>query len=137
MKVLFLDVDGVLNNDKTTERCLFYTGVDKTLAKLLTDWMKDKDVKIVLSSTWRRFPEMHFALKEEGIEWIDVTPHFPNRQRGEEIREWMMGKEVTAFAVLDDSNDMDAVRSNFVRTNPKVGLVAADLVKLNKHLGYD
>lgn len=138
MKVLFLDIDGVLNHEKTRERCLFYTGVDKVLAKRLTDWLEGKDVKIVLSSTWRRFPEMHDHLKENGIEWIDVTPHFPNQERGDEIDHWLFcNPAAMEFAVLDDSSDMTAVITNFVQTNPDVGLTDENLKQVGKLLGYD
>lgn len=143
MKVLFLDIDGVLNHNKTRERCLFYTGVDKVLAKRLTDWLEGKDVKIVLSSSWRRFPEMHDHLKENGIHCIGTTPFFPNKQRGEEIKHWVDSPvhiftdelKVTNFAVLDDGNDMDDVRDNFVRTNPDVGLTDDNLKQVEKILG--
>lgn len=135
MKVLFLDIDGVLNHEKTRERCLFYTGVDKILAKRLTDWLEGKDIKIVLSSTWRRFPEMHDHLKENGIEWIDITPFFPNKERGDEIRSWLDNNDTEAFAVLDDGADMSAVIDCFVLTNPDVGLTQDNLKQVEKILG--
>jgi hypothetical protein len=135
MKVLFLDVDGVLNHNKTRERCLNYLGVDKALAKRLTDWLEGKDVKIVLSSTWRRFPEMHEHLKENGICWIGVTPFFPNRERGDEIMAWLDENETTAFAVLDDCSDMSAVINCFVLTNPDTGLTDENLKQVEKILG--
>lgn len=136
MKVLFLDIDGVLNHVSTRERCGDFVGVDKALAKRLGDWLKaHPEVKIVLSSTWRKFPDMHPHLHENGIEWIDVTPAYHYKERGDEIRAWLdKHPEVTEFAILDDTADMSAVNSNFVQTNHKVGLTDEDLVRIEKIL---
>lgn len=131
MKVLFLDIDGVLNNNETTERCNNFTGVDRKLAKRFTDWLNTTDVKIVLSSTWRLHPEMWFALNEAGISWIDVTPG-PHRYRGDDIKQWLDAHpEVTAYAILDDSTDM--LPSQFDRcvfTDGSHGLQDWDIEKL-------
>lgn len=142
MKVLFLDIDGVLNRDGTEERCLFYTGVDRVLSERLLSWMKDKDIKIVLSSTWRNYSEMHDHLREAGLEWIDVTPDHRNKQerlqrmRGAEIAEWLSNHpEVTQYAILDDATDMlSEQRPYFVNTNPDFGVQEHDLEMLSRIL---
>lgn len=134
MKVLFLDVDGVLNNASTTERCNFYTGVDQKLAARLTQWLPfHKDVKIVLSSTWRNHPEMWYALQECGIHWIDVTRDIVLTRRGLEITDWLATHNNPKYAILDDQ-DYDFALTHadvFVKTDPEVGLQETDLIKLN------
>lgn len=138
MKVLFLDVDGVLNNDLTKEKCCGYVGVDKALAKRLVQWYRFHEktgLKIVLSSTWRLHPEMWPALNAEGIEWIGITPHLMSKDRGDEISEWLSAHhgEITGYAVLDDNqyNILDLHYRKFVQTNPEVGLTEDDLIKLS------
>ncbi len=45
MKIIFLDIDGVLNNDTTTEYCRFYKGLDSACLlrlKKLVDVRKQK-----------------------------------------------------------------------------------------------
>jgi len=61
--------------------------------------------------------------------------------RGAEVMAWLdTGRErqvvddkheaVTAWVILDDTDEFDSTQhNNFVRTNPKVGLTAADVQK--------
>jgi hypothetical protein len=133
MKVLFLDVDGVLNNSHTKERVHGFTGVDAAMAKKLTDWLEGKDIKIVLSSTWRLHPEMHQALHDVGIFWIDITPDLQGwRSRWYEIKSWLeKHPEVTSYAILDDMYWMlPEQEPYFVMTVEQVGLCDFDLKEL-------
>ena len=45
MKVVFLDIDGVLNEAKSRSRCCGYTGVDDSKAKNLARIVKETDAK--------------------------------------------------------------------------------------------
>ena len=74
MKVIFLDIDGVLNCSKTRNpRKLPYV-VDKRLLALLKRMLKRTGAKIVLSSTWRIDPVGRFAAKHHGIPVYDYSP---------------------------------------------------------------
>ena len=53
MKVIFLDVDGVLNCQKTEAKCRGFIGVDSKKVKLLKKIVDATDAKIVLSSSWK------------------------------------------------------------------------------------
>ena len=53
MNVIFLDVDGVLNNAYTTDRIKGYIGIDDNKVRLLKQIVDYFDAKIILSSTWR------------------------------------------------------------------------------------
>jgi len=107
MKVLFLDIDGVLNHDATQERIKGrgglidgFVGIDQALLKRFQTWLKDKDIKIVLSSTWRTDEGTMAELKDNGIEWIDVTPRLG--LRGEEVEQWLRENKVDRYAIIDD-----------------------------------
>lgn len=133
MKILFLDIDGVLNNSKTQERCLGFTGVDKKLAGRLTKWLRDNtEVFIVLSSTWRIDPRMWYAINDEGITWIDKTDELNGRSQ--QIARWLEAHpEVTQYAILDDQDykwNFDQ-REFFVQTNGHYGLTDAELKQLD------
>lgn len=134
MKVLFLDVDGVLNRRGTRERCTGFIGVDRELSARLLKWLRQTDVEVVLSSTWRKHPEMHPHLMKAGIEWIDVTPSL-SADRGQEIQHWLDQHEgkVTAYAILDDDSDMlDHQKERFVQTQNAVGLEDKHIEKLKQ-----
>lgn len=79
MKVMFLDIDGVLNSDQTPNpRKLPYV-VDRKLLTRLKRVLKRTGAKVVLSSTWRYDPAGLFSAKYHGIPFIGVTPDMPHR----------------------------------------------------------
>ena len=51
MKVIFLDIDGVLNEEKSRSRCVGYKGIDDKKAENLAKIVRATDAKIVLVST--------------------------------------------------------------------------------------
>jgi hypothetical protein len=53
MKVIFLDIDGVLNTTSTTEMFEEYTFVEDEKVQLLKQLVTRTGAKIVLSSSWR------------------------------------------------------------------------------------
>ena len=54
MNIIFLDIDGVLNDSKTTELCGFYKGISTKLLKNLFSLVSKTNSKIVLVSTWKK-----------------------------------------------------------------------------------
>ena len=122
MKIIFLDIDGVLNSemyetsrgeDRADNR------IDLTRVKLLADIVNSTDAKIVLSSTWRvdwdKSPEfcgddgkyINQCLAAYGLFIIDKTPFcdfFDDRRK--EIWTWLLchHNDVESFVILDDIN---------------------------------
>ena len=78
MKIIFLDVDGVLNNATTTEQKHGITGIDHRLVPVLKRLLDESQAKVVISSTWRLFKskriEIVRLIKQLGHETIGVTP---------------------------------------------------------------
>lgn len=133
MKVLFLDIDGVLNNPRTVERCGHFRGVDRALAKRLTDWLKTTDVQIVLSSTWRKHEDMWLHLNEAGIRWISTTQDLGGySSRGLEIEAWLADSPITTtYAILDDIPVfLPHQMPRFVNTNEAAGLTDDNIEQL-------
>lgn len=143
-KVLFLDVDGVLNCTKT------FTGplaehLDIQCLNSLARIVEETGCLVVLSSTWRRFdfhykPLIERLKKEFNIELYDKTP-FINKfkvYRSEEIQKWLDSNQnlsVTKFAILDD--DLDAgigLEHSFFKTSRHCGLDAELANKVIHHL---
>lgn len=115
MKVIFLDVDGVLNCQKTEAKCRGFIGVDSKKVKLLKKIVDATDAKIVLSSSWKigwwkyhkedQDQEGHYLdqkLKREGLRIIDKTTDPDCERRGEGILNWLDDHIVESFVILDD-----------------------------------
>src|ERR1700716_1423697 len=99
MKVIFLDIDGVLNCTKTPNRANFPTFS-------IGGWFGRTKAKVVLSSTWRSDPAGLFSAKHWGIRFIDVIPDMPGKPRRNEILAWLKHHpRVERFAVIDDQDD--------------------------------
>lgn len=112
MKVIFLDIDGVLNSEKFfMEKARDIIALDKSKINLLKKIVDVTNAKIVLSSTWRMLPSNHPDYKalmsffeEEGLSVYDKTPSGSNG-RGSEIQQWLNNHpEVTDFVILDDDS---------------------------------
>lgn len=113
-KIIFLDIDGVLNCWSTTRflfnHCLF---VDTRKVLRLRDIVERTNAQIVLSSSWRctesaSDKRAYHQLMEEFKRlrcplWIDVTPIIPVVNREKEIQAWLeKHPEVTNYVILDD-----------------------------------
>lgn len=105
-KVIFTDIDGVLNCQKTCNpRDLPYI-VDEQLLARFRKLLDQTGASVVLASTWRYDPAGLFSAKRYGIPFIDVIPDRPHQPRCQEILEWLRGHpEVTRFLVIDNEDD--------------------------------
>ena len=106
MKVIFLDIDGVLNCKNRL------THANSPTSPMLR-WCLNSAIclippgaKAVLSSTWRYDSIGVFSARHFGIPFIDTTPDLPDEPRCREILNWLEHHpEVERFAVLDDEDD--------------------------------
>jgi HAD domain in Swiss Army Knife RNA repair proteins len=106
MKVIFLDIDGVLNCAKTPNPRKFPYVVDRKLLRRFERLVARTRAKVVLSSTWRYDPAGVFSARHWGIRFIDVTPDMPGKPRRNEILAWLKHHpKVTRFVVIDDEDD--------------------------------
>lgn len=141
MKVLFLDVDGVLNSREYDAKCAM-TGGDlmapspKLVVRLLGILQDVPELKIVLTSSWRRDPTITWPFPV-----YDVTPRCQPEDgrhptRADEIRAWIdsmqQGKDlIEEFAILDDEPDAGlGYHDHFVQTDPRTGLTADDAARV-------
>ena len=144
MKVLFLDIDGVLNSivwtfvmHKTTTFSEYpKDDIDKRSVDTLNILFEAvPDIKVVISSSWRKIhplEELKHILLECGFKGdvIDKTPNGPTGWRGEEIQMWLgEHPEVETFACIDDGNDFHP-HHNLVQTNLVEGVTLKDVYHL-------
>lgn len=111
MRVLFLDIDGVLNSEKYARSLAKggMLGIDPEAVRILDEILEATGAKIVLSSTWRLYPDLRADVRKNVGEFIDVTKSLRSGFRGDEIREWLeRHPEVTEYAILDDDSDFYA-----------------------------
>ena len=106
MKVIFLDIDGVLNCSKTPNPRGFPYIVDRKLLARFKKLLDRTGAKVVLSSTWRCDPVGLFAAKHYGVPFMDVCPDRPKNSRRGELLAWLKAHPtVTRYIVLDDEDD--------------------------------
>ena len=131
MKVIFLDVDGVLNDQnlifekfKTKEIEIskdkllllkeIITSNDDTKVVLSSSWrigLLRKDGKIVADTTYHK--EFLELLKEYSIQIYDITPSMMSRP--EEIKYYLDNNDIESYVILDDEdlNDENQVKTDF------------------------
>lgn len=145
MKVVFLDIDGVLNSQRSSiafggyphdvvgyERAMF----DEVALSLIRGIIKTAGASVVLSSSWRTthaYADVGRALE---LPIIDATPRLLG-PRGKEIKAWLDNHaECTSYAIVDDDSDMLPEQSPyFVHTNNFDGFMWSHAEKLCSLMG--
>ena len=120
MKVIFLDIDGVLNDKYCRARAPSgCKGAVDAKLKLLREIVRQTDARLVLISSWKKYwereettdPDMLYRmrkLKRFGLSIYDKTEESFWANRGEGIHVWLSANEdVTAWVVLDDETFPD------------------------------
>ncbi len=128
MKIIFLDIDGVLNSFASIAENVHLVS-DKCLHMRLI--IKATGAKVVVSSTWRigeTVPILDMMLWRSGMPYqsvIDVTPQLEGI-RGNEIEAWLKEHdEVSRYCIIDDDSDFhDYQKRYFVQTRMEHGLIA-------------
>lgn len=138
MKVLFLDIDGVLNLWPKPQR----TGIFDKTACINLEFLLNKvpDLNIVISSSWRYkgLDKMQEILQSNGIDPRRVTDVTGNEQskdhkdhRGYQIELWLeRHPDVKNFAIVDDNTDFVPLMHKLVKTNKYGGLTQSKVEKL-------
>lgn len=161
-RVIFLDIDGVLNsgfwNQRHQKEISEGKLVDGEKVRLLSQLVKRTKAGLVLHSRWRfwfdgngkplRTEARYLAdlLAEEGLQLLDMTPDLTTEEirrtkkfslvKADEILLWLkFHGSVSGWAVLED---LDLHREEFeghqVKTDPWVGLTRKDIAQAEKIL---
>lgn len=157
-KVIFLDIDGVLNTkwwytqmDRNTPKDKYGYAFDPKAVANLRRIVEETGAIIVISSSWKcmglsQMEEMWDVRNLPG-KIVGITPNSVSDEllvnadidsielfhiRGEEIKEWLTrhGKHVSHYVIIDDMDNMlPEQQSIFVQTNPEVGITEDDANK--------
>ncbi len=114
MKVIFLDIDGVLNCSYSKSECCGKLGIDNDKVKRLRQIVTASDARLVLCSTWKdgwektdkeqQSEEANYLdrkLKRERLWIMDKTTDL-HTDRGAGILRWIEGKRIESWIVIDD-----------------------------------
>lgn len=113
MKIVFLDVDGILNSNDTEDVFKGFIGLDYSGIKLLREIIDATNAEIVLVSSWKHrwykddkvrqddlANYLDRRLAEEGLKIIDKTEGTSDRGTG--IIKWLSEHPAESWIVLDD-----------------------------------
>lgn len=157
-KIIFLDIDGVLNTkwwysqmDRNTHRDKYGYAFDPQAVANLRKIVEETGADIVISSSWKcmGLSQMEDMWKDRNLPGIiiGITPNSVSDEllidadidsmelfhiRGEEIKEWLKkhGKRVCNYVIIDDMDNMlPGQQSHFVQTNPEMGITEDDAEK--------
>jgi hypothetical protein len=128
-RIVFLDFDGVLNSDRSTQELGTRYRFARSSVAALNRVLQQSGAVLVISSTWRE----HWTLREnaEFLERDGVVPGrvvgktpILERERGLEIDAWLRSVPYTveSFVILDDRDDMAMHCERLVQVKPEVGL---------------
>jgi hypothetical protein len=138
-KVIFLDIDGVMNNlgTKPPGRRGLESWLDPVHVVLLNDVVRRTGAVVVVSSSWRLampLDALRAAFTAAGCEaeLLDVTPDLDGARRGREIAAWLHAQPEppARYAILDDTFDMPELPGKLVKTSRVEGLTARELPRL-------
>jgi hypothetical protein len=153
MKIIFLDIDGVLNSDswdnsEEQKQSQFPENqFSPKLIQLFNKVIEETTDKIVLTSTWRLEYDIKFMqslFKKVGIkgEIIDFTPDLKKGNdyvvRGNEILKWCKDNQnlinsrpldYTDFIIIDDNSDMLFWQSKFFFQTDRLSGLTPSIIK--------
>jgi hypothetical protein len=136
MIVIFTDIDGVLNPHWRKKW-------DKKAISSYNKLCKEFDLKPVITSTWRlnhTKEELQDVFTNQGIdiEIFDYTKHLDQKDRGLEIKEWLLNNKVDNYVVIDDRVfDIEPHVSNVVKCRSWIGLTEEECDIIRNILNYD
>ena len=148
MRVIFLDIDGVLNSEEWDKYIQSFTyGARFNSCYLLSQEMIlrlqnvvfQTNAEIVLTSSWRTNERAMDALRRQlslyHLSIRDSTLYSTYNTRADDINEWLRNNpNVRSYAIVDDyddgfSND-EVLVAHFVQTNYFQGLTSEEAEKI-------
>jgi len=136
MKAIFLDIDGVLNQENWMLNGTPWLEEEKL--ELISNLCKKTSANVVLSTNWREIwnepmyvsdenngiHKAHKLFNKYNIQIIGTTPVLGARE--DEILKAIEKLKIDKYVVIDD---MELHIANFVQTNKKIGLTKTDYEK--------
>ena len=110
MKALFLDIDGVCNSEESLKRQYLRKGkatileIDPEMAFRVGKIILNTDCKLIISSSWRHWPEGMEQIKDAVYHDIyGITPTSGKGFRGNEIKAYLDEHQFEVYSYMADS----------------------------------
>lgn len=142
MKIIFLDIDGVLNTFQTFKEINLeaqLTGfrrvaIDLDKVLLLKEIVEKTGAKLVLSSGWRKYGkikdgrlltnnqnlfDINQILNDNGLYIYDLVPYKRKENRGNAIKKWLNKQtNIESFIIFDDEDHdlQDFINHELIKT---------------------
>jgi hypothetical protein len=158
-KIIFLDIDGVLNTERwhcqTASNELqdeYGYKFDPVAVNNLSKIIEETGADIVISSSWKfmGLSKMRKMWKDRKLpgKIIDITPNYMSDElllndesgstdylyiKGVEVKGWLAlhGDDVSRYVIIDDIDDfLPEQQFHFVQTDPEVGITNDDVKKV-------
>jgi hypothetical protein len=153
MKVIFLDIDGVLNSEEFLKNNQG-EAIDRMNVSILKDIINKTGALIVMSSAWRLWFDdnmmpkegysqcLHDILREFDIKIFGKTPDYSTEEirtsrtfshvKAKEIIAWLNENQgVEKYVVIDDLDlKNEEINAHLVRTNGQVGITEKDAMRV-------
>ena len=138
MKLLFLDIDGVMTNDGLMIDESREYPFSKSCVDVLNQVLRTHNVKIILTSSWRTVFDaemIHRIFTENGViqSPYGKTPSISNLNRGLEIKRYLKDRKPAPFVILDDM-EITGFPRNFILIDPAKGLTEEHIPMINEIL---
>lgn len=141
MRIIFLDIDGVLNNDNY----IYHYGnnyIDNNLLNLFVAILKSTKSELVLSCGWKlnEFKLKTFIDKLSKFE-INILDIINSNKDGwintqEEIEKWLKNHpQVSRYCVVSSDSDIEQDLKNF-KTDPALGLTEDLCIDIIDYMNY-
>jgi hypothetical protein len=150
MKVIFLDIDGVINSKAFLENNRPFK-IDRENVLLLKELIEKTGAVLVLSSGWKSYFDKNMnpvseeavylenTLNDYGIKLYDKTPDFStlkirlnkefSKVKAREIKAWLKCRtDIENYIIIDDLllND-EKIDNRLLRTDNTVGITKSDI----------
>ena len=139
MKIIFLDIDGVLVTRNSIKYQYLNFPDDTTIrfgkkaVKNLNKLIRLTKAKIVISSTWRLFhslEKLQSIFEEQKIKGKIISSIEEDIPRGQKIADWLeQHLEVEQYVIIDDDVQADCIQfhpNNCVETSYKRGFASEE-----------
>ncbi len=153
MKIIFLDIDGVLNSYETMPKGERggIIGIHAPLVRRFLNLLEATGAKVVLSSTWRKSDDWLEVMEANGLPkdiFVGRTGSLYRKNleglyrgselRGEEIDAWLaQHPETTRYAIIDDDSDFLPHQPHFRTSLFEGGLTDPIVWRIIQHFAYD
>jgi len=136
MKIIFLDIDGVLNSadyyKKVAKKGKDWNRFNPLAVEIIKRLVVEFNSEIVITSSWRfgAVKELKNELIKSGLikhlhkDWKTPVIHPSSQSRGNEIRTWLENhKQVDNYIIIDDDdNILNEQMGNFIKTDINEGI---------------